>query len=252
MQIEDYLYEKDLYLPLGRKIYKPKEMSDSEWKILERNALGMIRLSLASMVAFNVSREKTTKDLIAALSKMYEKPSASNKVFLMKLFNLKMADNESISGHLNELNTLTSQLELVEINFEDEIRALVLLFSLPKGWDGLVMAVRNSCGTETLKFDDVVGVLLSKEARTKSSGSAETSRSALSVDRKGRSENRDKKKMRGQNPNREEVYPSQGVLDVGGVVRWGIFKRTASRRIEKTKARRRIPLMSRREMDMMP
>ena len=56
------------------------------------------------------------------------------------------------------------------------------------------MAVNNSCGTGMLKFNNVVGVLLSEEARRKSSGSAETSGSALSVDRRGRSKNRDKKK----------------------------------------------------------
>ena len=48
-----------------------------------------------------------TKDLMATLSKMYEKPLASNNVFLMKnLFNLKMADSGSLVGHLNEFNTL--------------------------------------------------------------------------------------------------------------------------------------------------
>ena len=87
--------------------------------------------ALVSMVAFNISREKTTKDWMAALSKMYEKLSASNKIFLMKkLFNLKMVDNGSIVEQLNEFNTLTSQLESIEINFDDEIRALVLLSSL--------------------------------------------------------------------------------------------------------------------------
>ena len=30
MQIEDYLYQKDLYLSLDGKIHKPKEMSDGE------------------------------------------------------------------------------------------------------------------------------------------------------------------------------------------------------------------------------
>jgi len=30
MQIEDYLYKKDFYLPLGGKTHKPKEMSDGE------------------------------------------------------------------------------------------------------------------------------------------------------------------------------------------------------------------------------
>ena len=35
---------------------------------------------------------------------------------------LKMANSESVAKHLNEFNTLTSQLETVEINFDDEIR----------------------------------------------------------------------------------------------------------------------------------
>jgi len=78
-------------------------------------------LSLASTVASNVSRERTIKDSMVALSKMYEKPSVSNKVFLMKkLFNLKKADSRSLVGHLNEFNMLTSQLDSVEINFEDK------------------------------------------------------------------------------------------------------------------------------------
>ena len=44
------------------------------------------------------------------------------------------------------------------------------------------MSVSNFYGTGILKFDDVVGILLSEEARRKSSGSAETSGSTLSVD----------------------------------------------------------------------
>ena len=105
-------------------------------------------MSLASKIAFNVFREKTIKDLMA-LSKMYEKPSASNKVFLMKLFNLKIANSGSVVGHLDRFNTLTSQLESLEINFKDKIRAMLLLSNLSKAWDGLLITVSNSCGTET-------------------------------------------------------------------------------------------------------
>ena len=120
-------------------------------------------------------------------------------------------------------------MESVEINFEDEIRALVLLSSLPEAWDGLVMTVSNSCGTGTLKFNDVVSVLLNEEARRKSSGSAEISGNALSSIREGGLGIDIRKRMEGRNPNWEKAHPSLGVHDVGGVVRWGIFRRTASR-----------------------
>ena len=70
---------------------------------------------------------------MSALSKFYEKPSASNKVVLMKrLFNMKMSEGGSIADHLNEFNTLTSQLRSIKVNFDDDVRALLILCSLPE------------------------------------------------------------------------------------------------------------------------
>jgi hypothetical protein len=60
-------------------------------------------------VAFNILKEKTTKDLMDVLAKLYEKTSASNKVFLMKrLLNMKMPEGGSIADHLNGFNTVTN------------------------------------------------------------------------------------------------------------------------------------------------
>ena len=96
MQIEDYLYERKLHLPLLGT--KPKAMKVEEWALLDRQVLGVIKLTLSRSVAHNVVKEKTTTDLMKALSGMYEKPSANNKIHLMKkLFNLKMAENASIA-----------------------------------------------------------------------------------------------------------------------------------------------------------
>ena len=92
MQIEDYLYGKKLHLPiLGTK---PETMKDEDWNLLDRQVLGVIRLTLSRSIAHNVVKEKTTVDLMMALSSMYEKPSANNEVYLMKkLFNLKKAED---------------------------------------------------------------------------------------------------------------------------------------------------------------
>ena len=81
MQIEDYLYRKQLHLPLLGT--KPKAMKAEEWALLDRQVLGVIRLTLSRSVAHNVAKEKTTTDLMKALSGMYEKPSLNNKVHLM-------------------------------------------------------------------------------------------------------------------------------------------------------------------------
>ena len=58
MQMEDYLYQKDLHLSLGGKAKQPVAMKDEEWEVLNRKALGTIRLCLASSVAFNISKRK--------------------------------------------------------------------------------------------------------------------------------------------------------------------------------------------------
>ena len=81
MQMKDYLYQKDLFLPLGGIEKKPTTMKEKEWEVLDIKALRMIRLSLAASVAFNISKEKTTKGLMDSLAKLYEKPSASNNFF---------------------------------------------------------------------------------------------------------------------------------------------------------------------------
>ena len=84
-------------------------MTDTEWEILNRKALGTVRLCLTTLVAFNISKETTTKGLMQTLVKLYEKPSASNKVFLMKhLFNIKMSEGGYVADNLNDFNIVTN------------------------------------------------------------------------------------------------------------------------------------------------
>jgi len=191
MQMEDYLYQKNLSLPLDGIAKKPMTMKDEEWEI-DKTKLGTIRLCLVASVAFNISREKTTKDLMKALARLYEKPLASNKVFLMKhLFNMKMSEGGSIVDHLNEFNMIISQLSFVGVNFDGEVRDLLILLSLLENWKGLVMAMSNYVSiSNTLKFNYVIGVFLSEEMRHKSTG--ETSYNALNVENRGRQRERGK------------------------------------------------------------
>ena len=77
-------------------------MKDEECEVLDRKALRTILLFLASSMDFNISKEKTKEGFMSALAKLYEKPSNSNKVFIMKrLFNMKMSEGESVVDHFN-------------------------------------------------------------------------------------------------------------------------------------------------------
>lgn len=89
---------------------------------------------------------------------------------------MKMTKGVTVVEHLNEFNIVTSQLTLIDINFGNEIRVLLILSSFSKSWDGLVMELRNSLGLGTLKFNDVVSILISGEVRKNSTNEMSKSR----------------------------------------------------------------------------
>ncbi|KAD4585969.1 hypothetical protein E3N88_23570 [Mikania micrantha] len=210
MQVEDLLYQKSLHLPMLGLSYRPEKMTDAEWNLLDRQALGVVRLSLSKSVAYNIVKETTTFGVLKALSNMYEKPSASNKVFLIRqLVNTKLKEGMSITAHINEFNSVISRLASVDINFEDEIQALLLLSSLPDSWSGTVTAVSSSSGTTKLTFDGIRDIILSEDIRRRSSG--ESSSTLLNTEGRGRrnerghSRGRSKSRKRGQSKNRKEI-----------------------------------------------
>nr|GEX69385.1 retrovirus-related Pol polyprotein from transposon TNT 1-94 [Tanacetum cinerariifolium] len=85
---------------------KANGMKEEDWTLL-----GVVRLSLAKNAAFNIVNEKTTFGLLKDLPNMYEKSSASNKVFLIRqLVNTKMTEGAAIADHVNKFNSVISKL----------------------------------------------------------------------------------------------------------------------------------------------
>ena len=188
--MEDFLFSKKLHLPLG---FKLEGMKIEEWNLLDRQVLGVIRLTLSKNVAHNAAKEKNTVDMMQVLAKMYEKPSTNNKVYLMKkLFNLKMSKNGLVVEHLNSFNTMMNQSVSVGIKFDNEICALILLASLLNSWEPMRAAITNSIENATLKFINVRNAILVEEVQRKDSSEALSSNSSLNVDGRGRSFDRSK------------------------------------------------------------
>ena len=121
---------------------------------------------------------------------------------MRRLFNLQMYENGFVSDHINEFNMIVSQLNFVDINFGDEIKALILMPSLPESWDTVVTAISSSRGSEKLKFDEIRDVVLSESIRKREVG--DSSGSALSVDRRGEVRRKAKINMVDQNQRIEE------------------------------------------------
>ena len=67
--------------------------------------------------------------------------SLMNKLYLkQKLYGLKMAESSDLSQHMNVFNQIISDLKRIDVKFEDEDKALMLLNSLPASstYDNLV------------------------------------------------------------------------------------------------------------------
>ncbi|GJZ57506.1 retrovirus-related pol polyprotein from transposon TNT 1-94 [Tanacetum coccineum] len=171
-------------------------------------------LLLEKNVAYNIVNDKTTYGLFKALSNMYKKPSASNKVFLIRqLVNTKMQEGASVADHVNEFNSILLRLMSDDIKFDDEVQTLLLLSSLYESWSSTVTAVSGSTGTTKLKFDNIHELIIREDIRRKTS--REYLNSLLSAEDKGRGRKQDrgqkqnrgrsKSKKRGQSKIRQDI-----------------------------------------------
>ena len=93
---------------------------------------------------------------------------------------------------MNKFNTITNQLSSVEIDFVDEICALIVLASLPNIWEVMRMTVSNYTGKQKLKYNDIRDLIMVEEIR-KDGGETSESGSALNLKTKGRSNDRNSK-----------------------------------------------------------
>ena len=109
---------------------------------------------------------------------------------MKKLFNLKMVEGTPAAQHLNEFNNITNQLSSMEIVFDDEIRALIVLASLPNSCEAMRMAVNNSAGKSKLKYDDIQDLILSEEVCRRDAGISNAQDQALVMENRGRNRSR--------------------------------------------------------------
>ncbi|GJT13697.1 retrovirus-related pol polyprotein from transposon TNT 1-94 [Tanacetum coccineum] len=89
-----------------------------------------------------------------------------------------MKEGASIVDHVNGFISVLSWLMSVDIKFDVEVQALLLLFSLPESWSDTVTAVSSSTKSTKLKFDNICDLLIGEDIRRKTSG--EYSNSLLS------------------------------------------------------------------------
>ena len=105
--------------------------------------------------------------------------------------NLKLKEGKSITEHLSEFQDLVNQMVTMKLVIDNELRALLLLSSLPNSWETLVVSLSNSAPNGVLQLAMIKDSLLNEETRRKDMG--KDIAHAFVIENKGRSKSRSSK-----------------------------------------------------------
>ena len=96
---------------------------------------------------------------------------SNNKVvatiyLIRRLYNLRMKESDSVQAHLNDYESINSQISAQGMTINDELKALLFMSNLPPSWETFVTPV---CDTLVIvvKYSKIMSSILSKYARRK-------------------------------------------------------------------------------------
>ncbi|GJY22735.1 retrovirus-related pol polyprotein from transposon TNT 1-94 [Tanacetum coccineum] len=146
---------------------RPAEVTDdSNWDEMDGNAIANLHLALANGVFSSIEEKKSAKEIWDHLARLYEARSLHNKKFLKrKLYALRMTESTSVTEHVNNLNTLFSQLTSLSCKIDSQECAEILLQSLPDSYDQVIINLTSNVLSDYLVIDDVAAAILEEENR---------------------------------------------------------------------------------------
>ncbi|GKV36538.1 hypothetical protein SLEP1_g44659 [Rubroshorea leprosula] len=120
--MEDKLFCKDLCDSIEHEGIKPTEISDADWKKIDRKACGVIRKWVDMSVIHHVAQEKESYKLWTKLEEMFERKNALKKASLIrKIVNLKFKEGKNVSKHLNNFQEILNELDTMKLAIDDEL-----------------------------------------------------------------------------------------------------------------------------------
>ena len=117
-------------------------------------------MRLSELVYFTVQSCETAFEL-------WKKVTSTKMYLIRRLYNLRMKDSDLVQAHLNEYESLSSQITSQGTTIEDELRAMILMSSLPSSWETFVTTVCNA-STTAIKYSKVTSAILTEATRRKS------------------------------------------------------------------------------------
>ncbi|GJS42643.1 gag-pol polyprotein [Tanacetum coccineum] len=156
---------------------RPAEVTDdSKWDEMDGNAIANLHVALADGVLSSIEEKKSAKEIWDHLARLYEARSIHNKKILKRrLYALRMTESTSVTEHVNNLNTLFSQLASLSCKIDSQERAEILLQSLPGTYDQVIINLTSNVLSDYLVFDDAAAAILEEENRCNNREDRQTS-----------------------------------------------------------------------------
>ncbi|KAI3691222.1 hypothetical protein L2E82_49442 [Cichorium intybus] len=136
--------------------------SDEEKDRKDRKALSHIHLHLSNNILQEVMKESTAAALWLKLEQICMTKDLTSKMHLkQKLFSLKMQEGGSLLDHLSTFKEIITDLEAMEVKYDEEDLSLILLCSLPSSYSNFRDTILYS--RDTLTLHEVYEALHAKE-----------------------------------------------------------------------------------------
>ncbi len=183
---------------------KDAKIWTDEEKRKDRKALSLIHLHLSNNILQEVLQEKTAAALWLKLESICKSNDLTSKMHMkMKLFTHKLQEGGSVLNHIAIFKEIVSDLQSMEVTYDDEDLGLLLLCSLPSSFANFRDTILYS--RDELTVSEVYEALQQKEKMKNMVHSEESSSKGEALQVRGRTEQKNS-----YNGNRDKSQNGRG------------------------------------------
>ncbi|KAH9718140.1 hypothetical protein KPL71_022099 [Citrus sinensis] len=174
-EVMDALIQIDLDVVLKNK----RHLYDEEiWDRMNEKACGQIRSCLTKEVKYLVKDKECAVTLWRTLEEKYPVKSPENRLHAMsQVYGFRMKPGVSMHDHVSRFEKLLADLKNLNEDIEDEVKAMILLHSLPEEYSHFVTTLIY--GKSVIIFKDVCTALTNLEIRNNNKNSERASSETL-------------------------------------------------------------------------
>nr|GEU93735.1 retrovirus-related Pol polyprotein from transposon TNT 1-94 [Tanacetum cinerariifolium] len=147
----------------------PVDIKVGEKAALMKKAYITLVLCLGDRVLREVTKKTTAIEIWTKLTSLYMIKSLTNRLYTKKkLYMYYMSPDTKLGDHIDEFKRLILDLANIDIEIEDEDQVLMLLTLFPSSYEKFIETLLY--GRESLRMEDVLATLNSRELKKKTEG----------------------------------------------------------------------------------